>query len=127
MYPESGDQKNGERSKGGYFYVKEYTDATHPARYDQMVYFPATGQFHGNKTVGNKLNAASGSQLDNANGIYWTADYIDDNTRQGCGMWITPEQSFSAGTADKPVFGFFDTSGNKFNYYGTLRAIRPRK
>ena len=128
MYPESGDQKNGERSKGGYFYVKEYTDATHPARYDQMVYMPATGQFHGNKTVGNKLNAASGSQLDNANGIYWTGDYIDDNSRQGCGMWITPEQSFSPGTTatEKPIFGFFDSLGHKFNYYGTLRAIRPR-
>ena len=126
MYPENGDQKNGERSKGGYFYVKEYTNADNPDRYYQTVYFPATGQFHGNKTVGNKLNAASGSQLDNANGIYWTADYIDDGSRQGCGLWITPEQSFSAGTADKPVFGFFDTSGHKFNYYGTLRAIRPR-
>lgn len=133
MYPEVGDQKNGERTKGGYFYVKEYTDATNPARYDQMVYMPATGQFHGNKTIGNKLNATSGSQLDTANGIYWTADYFDTGgeatekaKRQACGLWITPEQAFSAGTADKPVFGYFNTSDHKMDYYGTLKAIRPR-
>ena len=129
MYPEVGDQKNGERSKGGYFYVKKYTSATNPGRYDQMVYMPATGQFHGNKTVGNKLNAATNSQLDNANGIYWTSDYVREATptRQGCGLWITPEQSFSEGTAEKPVLGFFNTEGHKMNYYGTLKAIRPRQ
>lgn len=127
MYAEVSGQKNGERSKGGYFYVKEYTNATNPARYDEMVYMPATGQFHGNKTIGNKLNAASGSQLDTANGIYWTGDYIDDNTTGGCGLWITPEQTFSAGTAEKPVFGFFNASDHKMDYYGTLKAIRPRK
>ena len=134
MYPEVNGQKNGERSKGGYFYVKEYTDASNPARYDQMVYMPATGQFHGNKSVGNKLNAASGSQLDNANGIYWTADYFNTSgaatekaKRQACGLWITPEQSFESGTAEKPVFGFFNASDHKMDYYGTLKAIRPRK
>lgn len=133
MYPEVGDQKNGERSKGGYFYVKQCTNEINPARYDQMVYMPATGQFHGNKTVGNKLNATTNSQLDNANGIYWTTDFFDTRgaatekaKRQACGLWITPEQSFSAGTAEKPVFGFFDTSDHKMDYYGTLKAIRPR-
>ncbi len=133
MYPENSGQKNGERSKGGYFYVKEYTNATNPDRYYQMVYMPSTGQFHGNKTIGNKLNAASGSQLDNANGIYWTSDYFDtggagDKTaRQACGLWITPEQSYSTGTADKPVFGFFNKADHKMDYYGTLKAIRPRQ
>ena len=134
MYPEVNGQKNGERSKGGYFYVKEYTNATNPDRYYQMVYMPSTGQFHGNKTIGNKLNAASGSQLDNANGIYWTADYFNTSgaatekaKRQECGLWITPEQSYSTGTADKPVFGFFNKADHKMDYYGTLKAIRPRK
>ena len=134
MYPEVNGQKNGERSKGGYFYVKEYTNATNPDRYYQMVYMPSTGQFHGNKTIGNKLNAASGSQLDNANGIYWTADYFNTSgaatekaKRQGCGLWITPEQTFSSGTAEKPVFGYFNASDHKMDYYGTLKAIRPRK
>lgn len=134
MYPENNGQKNGERSKGGYFYVKEYTNATNPDRYYQMVYMPSTGQFHGNKTIGNKLNAASGSQLDNANGIYWTADYFNTSgaatekaKRQACGLWITPEQSYSTGTADKPVFGFFNKENHKMDYYGTLKAIRPRK
>ena len=134
MYPEVNGQKNGERSKGGYFYVKEYTNATPPSRYDQMVYMPSTGQFHGNKTIGNKLNAASGSQLDNANGIYWTADYFNTSgaatekaKRQACGLWITPEQTFSSGTAEKPVFGYFNAEDHKMDYYGTLKAIRPRK
>lgn len=135
MYSEVDGQKNGERQKGGYFYVKEYKDATTPSRYDQMVYMPATGQFHGNKTIGNKLNAASGSQLDNANGIYWTADYFDTGgevaekaKRQGCGLWITPEQSNNVtGTTEKPIFGFFNASDHKMDYYGTLKAIRPRK
>ena len=99
-----------------------------------MVYMPATGQFHGNKTVGNKLNAATNSQLDDANGVYWTADYFNTSDagtekakRQACGLWITPEQRFSTGTAEKPVFGFFDASGHKMDYYGTLKAIRPRQ
>lgn len=135
MYSEVDGQKNGERQKGGYFYVKEYKDATTPSRYDQMVYMPATGQFHGNKTIGNKLNAASGSQLDNANGIYWTADYFDTGgevaekaKRQGCGLWITPEQSNNVtGTTEKPIFGFFNASDHKMDYYGTLKAIRPRQ
>ena len=135
MYSEVDGQKNGERQKGGYFYVKEYTDATDPARYDPIVYMPATGQFHGNKTIGNKLNAASGSQLDNANGIYWTADYFDTGgevaekaKRQGCGLWITPEQSNNVtGTTEKPIFGFFNASDHKMDYYGTLKAIRPRQ
>ena len=135
MYPEVNGQKNGERSKGGYFYVKEYTNATTPSRYYQMVYMPSTGQFHGNKTIGNKLNAASGSQLDNANGIYWTADYFNTSgaatekaKRQACGLWITPEQSNNVtGTTEKPIFGFFNASDHKMDYYGTLKAIRPRK
>ena len=136
MYPESGGQKNGERAKGGYFYVKEYTNATNPDRYYQMVYFPATGQFHGNKQTGSKLNGTGSNlmQTDTANGSYWTGEFFDTSgngseiiKRQGCGLWITPDQSFSSGTADKPVLGFFDTSGHKFNYYSTLRSIRPRK
>lgn len=135
MYSEVDGQKNGERQKGGYFYVKEYRNATDPARYDPIVYMPATGQFHGNKTIGNKLNAASGSQLDNANGIYWTADYFDTGgevaekaKRQGCGLWITPEQSNNVtGTTEKPIFGFFNASDHKMDYYGTLKAIRPRQ
>jgi hypothetical protein len=65
-------------------------------------------------------------QLNNINGIYWTSDYSKDGSSKACGLWITPEYSYADGTADKPVIGFFGT-GNKFNYYGSVRAIRPMK
>ena len=114
-------QKSGERSKGGYFYCKVgETD-----RYGNMVYMPATGEFHGNKAVGTLMNDAS-TQLNNVNGIYWTSDYSNDATSKACFLWITPEQSFSAGTAEKPIIGFFGTD-NKQNYYSSVRAIRPMK
>ncbi len=132
MYPSAQNAngetvRSGEASKGGYFYVKKYTDATSPARYYQTVYMPATGQFHGNKTIGNKLNAATNSQLENANGIIWSSDYFDNGNRQGCVVWFNPDYDYSSGTATKPSIGFFDKSDHKMDYYGTLRAIRPMK
>lgn len=138
MYPSAQNAngetvRSGEASKGGYFYVKKYTDATSPARYDQTVYMPATGQFHGNKTIGNKLNAATNSQLENANGIIWSSDYYDTGSgteaskRQACVVWFNPDYDYSSGTATKPSIGFFDESDHKMDYYGTLRAIRPMK
>ena len=132
MYPSARNAngetvRSGEASKGGYFYVKKYTDTTSPARYDQTVYMPATGQFHGNKTIGNKLNAATNSQLENANGIIWSSDYYDNGNRQGCVVWFNPDYDYSSGTETKPSIGFFDKSDHKMDYYGTLRAIRPMK
>lgn len=124
MWPETQDangitQKSGEGSKGGYFYcTPNETD-----RYGNMVYMPATGEFHGNKDPNTPL---SNYQLNNINGIFWTSDYLKDATSKACFLWITPEQSFSAGTSDKPVIDFFDTS-NKKNYYGSVRQIRPMK
>ncbi|MBQ8486898.1 MAG: hypothetical protein IJ533_04530 [Prevotella sp.] len=126
MWQETNDlngvtQKNGERQKGGYFYCKpNETD-----RYGAMVYMPATGEFHGNKTVGALMTDAA-YQLNQINGIYWTSDYSNDATSKACFLWITPEQSYSAGTAEKPVMGFFGTS-DKQNYYGSVRSIRPMK
>lgn len=114
-------QKNGERQKGGYFYCKP----NETNRYGDMVYMPATGEFHGNKTVGALMTDAA-YQLNQINGIYWTSDYSNDATSKACFLWITPEQSYSAGTADKPVIGFFGTS-DKQNYYGSVRSIRPMK
>ena len=132
MYPSARNAngetvRSGEASKGGYFYCKAHTGEV-PAsdRYDDMVYMPATGQFHGNKTIGNKLNAATNSQLENANGIIWSSDYFDNGNRQGCVVWFNPDYD-SSGTATKPSIGFFDESDHKMDYYGTLRAIRPMK
>ena len=117
-------QKSGERAKGGYFYCKPHTTTVPAAdRYGDMVYMPATGEFHGNKDPNTPL---SGYQLNNINGIFWTSDYSQTSDSKACFLWITPEQSFSAGTADKPVIGFFGT-GNKQNYYGSVRQIRPMK
>ena len=126
MWQETSDlngvtQKNGERQKGGYFYC----NVGETNRYGAMVYMPATGEFHGNKTVGALMTDAA-YQLNQINGIYWTSDYRNDATSKACFLWITPEQSYSAGTAEKPVIGFFDTS-DKQNYYGSVRSIRPMK
>ena len=125
-------QKNGERQKGGYFYCKPHLSTADPVvpnadRYGAMVYMPATGEFHGNKTVGALMTDAA-YQLNQINGIYWTSDYEKEAspTSKACFLWITPEQSYSAGTADKPVIGFFGTS-DKQNYYGSVRSIRPMK
>lgn len=139
MYPSARNAngetvRSGEASKGGYFYCKAHTGEV-PAsdRYDDMVYMPATGQFHGNKTIGNKLNAATNSQLENANGIIWSSDYYDTGSgteaskRQACVVWFNPDYDYSSGTATKPSIGFFDKSDHKMDYYGTLRAIRPMK
>ena len=133
MYPNVDGQKNGDRNYGGYFYTRAYSsaeNATNPKRYDPMVYIPATGQFHGNKykpNEDNKMNISSNRQVDNYNGIYWTGEYFDTNTTAGCGLWIITDYDASGGSASKPVFGYFDSSDHKFNYYGTLRSIRPRK
>lgn len=135
MWPDEIDlngvtQKNGERSKGGYFYCK----ANETKRYGDMVYMPATGEWHGNKSVGTQLQDRT-EQLNQTNGLFWTSDYYNNADSKACVLWITPEYTFSAGTADKPVIGFFDakTSGgavdatNKLNYYSNLRGIRPLK
>lgn len=121
-------QKSGERSKGGYFYCDPHTDTgeiSDADRYKAMVYMPATGEWHGNKTVGTKLNEYS-EQLNQINGIYWTSDYKQDGTAKACMLWITPERGFSSGSAEKPAIGFFATT-DKQNYYSSVRGIRPRK
>ncbi len=130
MWPEAKDangttHRNGERSKGGYFYCKKPIPAA--VRYGEMIYMPATGEWQGNKSVGTQLQEQS-EQINQADGIYWTSDYFyKSGNSQGCILWLTPEYTFSAGTADKPVIGFFNTENHKSNYYGHLRAIRPLK
>ncbi len=142
MWPEAKDangttHRNGERSKGGYFYCKKHTHADDdiptdddiPAtdRYGERIYMPATGEWQGNKSVGTQLQEQT-EQINQADGIYWTSDYFyKSGNSQGCILWLTPEYTFSAGTADKPVIGFFNTENHKSNYYGHLRAIRPMK
>ena len=133
MWPEAKDangttHRNGERSKGGYFYCKKHTGNIPAAdRYGDMIYMPATGEWQGNKSVGTQLQEQT-EQINQADGIYWTSDYFyKSGNSQGCILWLTPEYTFSAGTADKPVIGFFNTSDHKSNYYGHLRAIRPMK
>lgn len=133
MWPEAKDangttHRNGERSKGGYFYCKKHTGNIPAAdRYGDMIYMPATGEWQGNKSVGTQLQEQT-EQINQADGIYWTSDYFyQSGNSQGCILWLTPEYTFSAGTADKPVIGFFNTSDHKSNYYGHLRAIRPMK
>lgn len=133
MWPEAKDangttHRNGERSKGGYFYCTKHTgDIPAADRYKDMIYMPATGEWQGNKSVGTQLQDKS-EQINQADGIYWTSDYFyKSGNSQGCILWLTPEYTFSAGTADKPVIGFFNTEDHKSNYYGHLRAIRPMK
>jgi hypothetical protein len=130
MWPESRDingttQTSGQRSKGGYFYCnKNESD-----RYGTIVYMPATGEWHGNKAVGTQLMEA-GEQLNQPAGLLWTSDYNnEDKDSKSAVLWITPEYTFSDGTADKPVIGFFnaDPKTNKLNYYTNLRPIRPIK
>ena len=134
MWPETQDingttQTSGQRSKGGYFYCKKHT-TTIPAddRYGDMVYMPATGEWHGNKSVGTQLMEST-EQLNQPTGLFWTSDYNNNNDSKAAVLWITPEWSFSAGTADKPVIGFFNATpaSNKLNYYTNLRPIRPMK
>ena len=87
---------------------------------------PATGEWHGNKAVGTKLSDTS-EQLNQPAGLYWTSDYHNNGNTQACGLWITPDRSSTSGTADKPIIGFFDEATHKFNYYSSVRAIRPMK
>ncbi len=133
MWPETQDlngvtQRNGLSSNGGYFYCKpNETD-----RYGAMVYMPTTGEWQGNKSVGTQLSEGTEQINQTSTGIYWTSDYFNPYNSgtinsQGCALWITPSYTFSAGTADKPVIGFFDEADHKSNYYGHLRAIRPMK
>lgn len=137
MWPDTQDlngttQTSGQRSKGGYFYCDKHTDATaipDEDRYKPIVYMPATGEWHGNKSVGTQLMEAT-EQLNQPTGLFWTSDYNnDDKDSKAAMLWITPEWSFSAGSADKPVIGFFNASPktNKLNYYTNLRPIRPMK
>lgn len=127
MWPDTHDlngvtQRSGVRSKGAYFYCKP----NETERYADMVYMPATGEWHGNKSVGTKLQD-NGEQLNQPTGIFWTSDYHNNKDSKACALWITPEYTFSAGTADKPVLGFFDSESHKLNYYTNLRGIRPMK
>ena len=139
MWPDAQDlngttQTSGQRSKGGYFYCKKHTgDIPAADRYNvnkvDMVYMPATGEWHGNKAVGTQLQEKS-EQLNQTNGLFWTSDYNnDDKDSKAAVLWVTPEWSFNAGTADKPVIGFFNANPktNKLNYYTNLRPIRPLK
>jgi hypothetical protein len=127
MWPDTQDlngvtQRSGVRSKGAYFYCKP----NETERYGDVVYMPATGEWHGNKSVGTKLQD-NGEQLNQPVGIFWTSDYHNNEDSKACALWITPEYTFSAGTADKPVLGFFDSESHKLNYYTNLRGIRPMK
>ncbi len=134
MWPEAKDangttHRNGERSKGGYFYCTKHTgDIPAADRYGDMIYMPATGEWHGNKSVGTQLMEPT-EQLNQPTGLFWTSDYNNNYDSKAAVLWITPEWSFSVGTADKPVIGFFnaDPASNKLNYYTNLRPIRPMK
>lgn len=127
IFPDATDgngvtQKSGATNKGGYFFLKAGSND----RYDPVVYMPATGEWHGNKAVGTKLSDTS-EQLNQPAGLYWTSDYHNNGNTQACGLWITPDRSSTSGTADKPIIGFFDEATHKFNYYSSVRAIRPMK
>lgn len=127
MWPDGEDlngvtQTSGALNKGAYFYCK----ANETDRYGKMVYMPATGEWHGNKTVGTDLDEPT-EQLNQPAGLFWTSDYFNNSNSQACMLWITPSYSHSTGTADKPVLGFFDEVGHKENYYDNLRNIRPMK
>ena len=127
IFPDATDgngvtQKSGQTNKGGYFFLKAGSNN----RYDPVVYMPATGEWHGNKAVGTKLSDTS-EQLNQPAGLYWTSDYHNNGNTQACGLWITPDRSSTSGTADKPIIGFFDEATHKFNYYSSVRAIRPMK
>ena len=127
MWPDSEDlngvtQTSAALSKGAYFFCK----ANETNRYGEMVYMPATGEWHGNKSVGTELDEST-EQLNQPSGLFWTSDYINNGNSQACMLWITPSYSHSTGTADKPVLGFFDEAGHKENYYDNLRNIRPMK
>lgn len=134
MWPEAKDangttQTSGQRSKGGYFYCTKHTgDIPAADRYGEMIYMPATGEWHGNKSVGTQLMEVT-EQLNQPTGLFWTSDYNNNYDSKAAVLWITPEWSFSVGTADKPVIGFFnaDPASNKLNYYTNLRPIRPMK
>ena len=138
MWPETQDlngvtQRNGLSSNGGYFYCTKHTgDIPAADRYGAMVYMPTTGEWQGNKSVGTQLSEGTEQINQTSTGIYWTSDYFNPYNSgtinsKGCALWITPSYTFSAGTADKPVIGFFDEADHKSNYYGHLRAIRPMK
>ncbi len=118
--------KNGDVNLGAYFFTKAVVDDTEAnahGRYDEVVYMPATGQWHGNKTLGTQMTDVS-THIDQANGIYWTSDYFDDDKTNACMLWITPSNT-STGTEDKPVIGFFNTEATKSSCYSSVRAIRP--
>lgn len=140
MWPEEKDlngtmQRSGESSKGGYFYCKPHSlvegddrskDIPAADRYGDIVYMPATGEWHGNKSTGTQLNEA-GEQINQSAGIFWTSDYFNNGNTQACVLWLTPQYSFTGGTADKPAIGFFNTESNKANHYSSVRGIRPMK
>ncbi len=116
--------KNGQRGKGGYFFTKAVANESEShGRYDDVVYMPATGQWHGNKEV-----TTVPAMHDQESSIFWTSDYHDDNSYESCYLWISPEISYTGATAKKPTIGFFGTTiDNKADYYSSVNAIRPMK
>lgn len=125
IYPDSLTARSAESSKGGYFFVKEY-DENNFGRYNQTVYMPCTGEYHGNKTTIADMSVAS-DFFDAPIGVYWTGDDIGVGSAsvKAPALWLAPSWTHegtedSGGNEGKPAM-----KSKPINNISSVRAVRP--
>ena len=126
IYPDKDDQKSAEGGKGGYFFTNKYVNDESVNRYAPVVYMPSTGEYHGNKSIGQEMSATA-SYFDNMYGIFWTNDYVKANNSKAPALWLTPDWEY-IGTEDTAVSeGKPAYKAKSIDSYSSLRQVRPMK
>lgn len=124
IFPDSLGTKSAESGKGGYFFV-DYYDAENFNRYNQTVYIPCTGEYHGNKPDYSDMSA-NGDFFDNPYGIYWTGDAANTSgVVKAPALWLAPSWGHigtndTGGDEGKPAM-----KSKPINNFSSIRAVRP--
>ena len=124
IFPDSLGTKSAESGKGGYFFV-DYYDAKNFNRYNQTVYIPCTGEYHGNKPDYSDMSV-NGDFFDNPYGIYWTGDAANTSgVVKAPALWIAPSWTHTGtndtgGDEGKPAM-----KSKPINNFSSIRAVRP--
>lgn len=124
IYPDSLGTKSAESSKGGYFFV-DYYNKNDFGRYNQTVYMPCTGEYHGNKPDYGDMSV-TGEFFDNPYGIYWTGDAANtQGVVKAPALWIAPSWTHTGtndtgGDEGKPAM-----KSKPINNFSSIRAVRP--
>lgn len=101
MWGVSADNQAGANFYGGYFFVAHHTNREYLNRYDQTVYFPATGQYQATKGDGSALwitTSPNNNFIEASPSTLWSNQLPADDNLHGSALNLYPDVTRSHAT-----------------------------